>query len=107
MVRTHEFPNYFFFLQNLLCLGIGSLHSTQVRAQNSNFYNNSNRVFFLISENYVYISRNDWGAILLIDERFGKSPKYKNGKETLMVMMMVISIVMMVMHDDGDDDARR
>ena len=24
--------------------------------------------------------RNDWGAILLIDERFGKSPKYRNGK---------------------------
>ncbi|CAB4000410.1 Fanconi anemia group J, partial [Paramuricea clavata] len=23
--------------------------------------------------------RNDWGAILLIDERFGKSPKYRNG----------------------------
>lgn len=31
---------------------------------------------------YVHFGfeRNDWGAILLIDERFGKSPKYRNGK---------------------------
>ena len=30
--------------------------------------------------NFVF-HRQDWGAIVLIDERFNKSPKYTNGKE--------------------------
>ena len=28
----------------------------------------------------VFLWRNDWGAILLIDERFGRYPKYRTGK---------------------------
>ena len=35
-----------------------------------------------INYNFVF-HRQDWGAIVLIDERFNKSPKYTNGKEQL------------------------
>ena len=30
-----------------------------------------------------FFHRQDWGAIVLIDERFNKSPRYINGKEQL------------------------
>lgn len=35
-----------------------------------------------MNNNFVF-HRQDWGAIVLIDERFNKSPKYTNGKELL------------------------
>ena len=31
-----------------------------------------------------FFYRQDWGAIVLIDERFNKSPRYTNGKELLL-----------------------
>ena len=33
--------------------------------------------------NKFIFHRQDWGAIVLIDERFNKSPRYTNGKELL------------------------
>lgn len=35
-----------------------------------------------MNDNIVFC-RQDWGAIVLIDERFNKSPKYTNGKNML------------------------
>lgn len=35
-----------------------------------------------VNNNFVF-HRQDWGAIVLIDERFNKSPKYTNGKNML------------------------
>lgn len=41
-------------------------------------------VYHGIKINYNFaFHRQDWGAIVLIDERFNKSPKYTNGKEQL------------------------
>lgn len=31
-----------------------------------------------------FFYRQDWGAIVLVDERFNKSPRYTNGKELLL-----------------------
>lgn len=36
----------------------------------------------IINCNFAF-RRQDWGAILLIDERFNKSPKYTNGMYAL------------------------
>ena len=33
---------------------------------------------------FLFFYRQDWGAIVLIDERFNKSPRYTNGKELLL-----------------------
>ena len=40
----------------------------------------------------MYVHRQDWGAILLIDERFNKSPKYTNGMNTFTVKERSVSL---------------
>lgn len=49
-----------------------------------------------ITSKCLFFHRQDWGAILLIDERFNKSPKYINGKnnQTAATLVRYLNILL-------------